>query len=114
MKNFILLIGLVLFVSNILIGLVATSYDTFNICLNSVVIFLTTALLVIVQTIDLRDAFRISMSLFVCALGAMEYCFGFFATERLTDNWYLIMIIIFMVFKSVLLLLAYYTTKSNK
>jgi hypothetical protein len=114
MKNIILIVGLIAFIANLLLGMVIHPYSGFNVFLNSCVIALNTLLIYVVSIITLKDAFKISLSLIYLCLGIVEYILGFFASSKLENNWYLIIIIVLATFEAVILAMTNGVTKINK
>lgn len=87
-------------ISNILIGLIVSSYETFNVCLTSVVIVATTLLLGWLSSSNLKDAFKISLTVLFSFLGFVEFVLGLVAPSQFEDNWYLVIIIVLIIIES--------------
>ena len=100
MKKGLLIFGIILLISNILIGLIVSSYETFNVCLTSVVIIATTLLLGWLSSSNLKDAFKISLTVLFSFLGLVEFVLGFVAPSQFENNWYLVVIIVLMIIES--------------
>lgn len=100
MKKGLYLFGAILLVANILIGLITTSYETFNWILSSVVIIATIVLLGWLSSSSLRDAFKISLSFLFSFLGLVEYILAIVAPSQFADNWYLIVIVGLIIIES--------------
>lgn len=100
MKKGLYVFGTILLIANILIGLIATSYETFNWILSSVVIIATIVLLGWLSSSSLKDAFKISLSFLFSFLGLVEYILAIVAPSQFADNWYLIVIIGLIVIES--------------
>jgi len=113
MKNITLIIGIILLIANILFGLIISSYQPFNMWLNSGVIVAVTALLFAVGRITLKDAFKISLTFLFGFLGFIEFVLGLFAPQKFADNWYLIVIILFVIFKAIVLITTNIVSKKN-
>ncbi|MDR1201821.1 MAG: hypothetical protein LBL58_09375 [Tannerellaceae bacterium] len=111
MKNIILIIGIILFVTNLLFGSILSIYLTFNIWLNCGVIAVTTTLLYTLTCITLKDGFRISLSILLGIMGFIEFVLGLFAPQRYIDNWYLIAIILIVVFEAIILTITHIISK---
>ena len=111
MKQLILIIGAIVLILNILLGAIISNYDLFNVCLNCVVIILNATLIYILNVIKLKDAFRISLSLFFSMAFLLEFVLGLFASSGFKDNWYLIVGIIILSFEIIIL---FVTNKSSK
>lgn len=100
MKKGLYVFGAILLIANVLIGLIATSYETFNWILSSVVIIATIVLLGWLSASSLKDAFKISLSFLFSFLGLVEYILAIVAPSQFADNWYLIVIIGLIVIES--------------
>ncbi len=100
MKKGLLIFGIILLISNILIGLIVSSYETFNVCLTSVVIVATTLLLGWLSSSNLKDAFKISLTVLFSFLGFVEFVLGLVAPSQFEDNWYLVIIIVLIIIES--------------
>ena len=100
MKKGLLIFGIILLISNILIGLIASSYETFNVCLTSVVIIATTLLLGWLSSSNLKDAFKISLTVLFSFLGLVEFVLGLIAPSQFENNWYLVVIIVLIIIES--------------
>ena len=99
MKKTILLLGGLTLIVNILLGLLLSKYDYFNMGVNCGVIALNSALLFCLWQFNLRDAFRISFSFLFSFLGITELILGCLMPQRLEDNGYLIAIIAILFIK---------------
>ena len=93
MKKAILILGGLTLIVNVLLGLLLSKYDYFNMGVNCGVIALNTALLFCLWQFNLRDAFRISFTVLFSVLGISELVLGCLMTQKLEDNGYLIAII---------------------
>ena len=91
-KTFLILGGLSLIV-NVLLGLLLSRYDSFNMGVNCGVIALNTALLFCLWQFNFRDVFRISLSLLFSLLVVVELVLGCLMPQELEDNGCLIAII---------------------
>lgn len=100
MKKGLLIFGIILLISNILIGLIVSSYETFNVCLTSVVIIATTLLLGWLSSSNLKDAFKISLTVLFSFLGLVEFVLGHIAPSQFENNWYLVVIIVLIIIES--------------
>ncbi len=93
MKKTILILGGLALIVNVLLGLLLSKYDYFNMGVNCGVIALNSALLFCLWQFNLRDAFRISFSFLFSVLSIAELVLGCLMTQKLEDNGYLIAII---------------------
>ncbi len=93
MKKTILILGGLALIVNVLLGLLLSKYDYFNMGVNCGVIALNSALLFCLWQFNLRDAFRISFIFLFSFLGIVELVLGCLMPQKLEDNGYLIAII---------------------
>lgn len=114
MKNIILLVGLIALVANILLGTVISAYSTFNIVLNSSVIVFNALFIYLINVVTLKDAFKISLSMFFSLFGIIEYVLGFFASQQFTNNWYLVLIILAIAIEAAVLVVIHIISKTIK
>lgn len=111
MKKGILFTGIAFLLANIVIGLIASSYNTFNICLSSAIIAVTTLLLWGVAASNIKDAFKIALTFFFAFLGLVEFVLAVLSPEQYNDNWYLIAIILLIITESVFVIFGSLTSK---
>lgn len=105
MKKMIFIIGGLALFFNVLLGLLLSHYDYFNMGVNSGIIALNTALLFCVYTFNLRDAFRISLGFLFVLLSIIEIVLGCLMPQKLQDNGCLITCIV-LLFIEITLLVA--------
>ncbi len=113
MKKIIILITTILLLLNIAFGLIIEAYQSTNMYLNCGVILLSGIVLYVVNTINLKDAFKYSLTTIFGFVGFVEYIIGFFAPSELTNNWFVILMIVILAIESIILLLTYYITNKN-
>lgn len=97
---------MILLVTNILFGAILSCYDGFNMAVSSMVIFLTALTLYIVNSIRLKDAFKVSLTLLFALSGAIEFLISVFMPSHFSDNWGMIVIITLLILQGFILLLA--------
>lgn len=114
MRNLTLIIGLLLLIINVMLGLILSSYSTFNMGLNSAVIAAHIGLLCAVSAIQLKDGFRYSLNCLFIGMGFVEFILGLFAPERFEDNGFLVFVLFMLLLEVVLLLGANYISKTVK
>lgn len=114
MKHLNLIIGGILLVLNVLIGLIVSSYSTFNVCLTSGVIVLSFALIGVLKHAKLRDAFRISLTFIFAFFMIVCLVLGVLSPETFKDNWYIIAIIIILAIEVIALLSASFVSQKVK
>lgn len=106
MKKITLIIGGILLLTNILTGLVITSYQSFNVFVTSIVIITTTFLVYLLKCLALKDAFYISLTTIFSIIGLTAFSLGIFTPQRFVNNWYLIVIFLLMAFEGITLLIV--------
>lgn len=111
MKNITLITGAILLVTNILIGMVLTAYQPFNVVITSIVVAATTALIYSLRCMTLKDAFYISLTGIFSFIGIIAFVLGLFAPQQFSNNWYLIVIFLLIAIEAILLLIANKTSK---
>lgn len=102
----IIIIGCCLLITNILLGVLLSKYAIFNICLNSVVIIITTALIALLDKMNLSPAFKISLSYIWGFIGILEYICVFFSKCTITDNWVIITNLILLLIQILILIVV--------
>ena len=112
MKKFIILSCMVLLIANLLFGAILSFYGEFNVAISSVVIVVTGLLLYLTDIIRLKDGYKISLMLIFAVGGLLEFVLSLIAPNRLTDNWWLILVIGLMAAEAILLIIT--NTVSNK
>ena len=106
MKKAFLLIGLLLLLTNIAVGAIVTSYNTFNICVSSMVIIATAVLIAGLSKSNIKDAFKISLTLLFILMGITQFVLAILSPEQYKDNWYLIAIIVLVIIEFVFVILS--------
>ena len=107
MKSLILSIGGILLAANIAILMLLTNCTDMVLIVSSSVV-LATILLIFVSTIlNIKDAFKIFLSLFFVFNGIVEYVLSFFVStgEALKNDGFLIAIILLVLFQLICLTL---------
>ena len=112
MKKMILIIGSLALVLNVLLGLLLSRYDYFNMGVNCGVIALNTALLLSLYWLNMRDAYRISFSFLFSFFALIEIILGCLMPQKLQDNGYLIATIVLLFIEISLIVLT--NIMSNK
>lgn len=113
MKTISIIIGSILLLLNVLLGLMLSSYSTFNCALNSGIIILSVIMLCVVSSLKLSDGFRVSFNCLFPVFTLIELICGFLAAERFNDNYYLIAIILLVLLQVVMLVSAGYLSTNN-
>ena len=106
MKKTILILGGMALIANVLLGLLLSKYDYFNMGVNCGVIALNSALLFCLWQFNLRDAFRISFTFLFSILGIAELALGCLTPQKYEDNGYLIVVIAILFVEMALLVIT--------
>jgi hypothetical protein len=93
MKNIFLLGGIIAILMNSLAGIVLTSYPTFNWMLADVNILFSTALIFVLYTRFLDNAFKTAFTFLFLISGLMRYVLSLFAHSELENNWIILLIV---------------------
>jgi|688.fasta_scaffold555060_2 hypothetical protein len=111
MRNVFIYIGLILILLNSLIGLISSSYSTFNWVTNDVILLLNTVLLSLVASSKQKDGFKISFSFLLTAIGLVQLILGTMMMNEFEDNYKLIFIICLFVVQLLFVLLGKVVSK---
>ncbi len=114
MKHLNFIFGGILVVFNVLIGIIVSSYSTFNLSLTSGVIVLSFALIEILKHSKLRDAFRVSLTVIFAFLMIVCLILGVLSPETFKDNGYIIAIIAILAVEVIILLTASFISQNVK
>lgn len=104
MKTIILSIGGILIAVNLLFGMLLSVYGSFNMWFNTIVIAATTIMLYLVQTLSLKDAFRISLTVLLPITGCIKLLLGLVSPEHVEDNWCVICCVVITICEVVMLM----------
>ena len=107
MKQFVIISGAILLTVNLLLGLILSSFDIFNVCVSSAVIVVTTGLLYLINAMRMKDGYKVSLFLLLSLFGMVEYGLSLFAPSQFTDNWWLIVIILLTAMEAILLFITH-------
>lgn len=114
MKALTLKIGLIVLISNIIFGILISKYTVLNICLNSVIIAITTAMIMFVNSTKIKDAFKFSLSFIFFFGGLVEFTCGLFYKSSIYDNWIIALCTIITILEMALLTTIVSISKNNK
>lgn len=114
MKALTLKIGLIVLISNIIFGILISKYAVFNICLNSVIIAITTAMIMFINSTKIKDAFKFSLSFIFVFGGLVEFTCGLFSKGSIYDNWIIALCTIITILEIALLATIVSISKNNK
>ena len=106
MKKMILIIGSLALVLNVLLGLLLSRYNYFNMGVNCGVIALNTALLLSLYWLNMREAFRISFSFLFSFLAVLEIILGCLMPQKLQANGCLIVTVVLLFIETTLMVIT--------
>ena len=106
MKKTILILGGLTLVFNVLLGLLLSKYSYFNMGVNCGVIILNTSLLYALYVLNMRNAFRISLSFLFAIFAIIEIILGCLMPQQLQDNGYLIALFVLLFLEITLIVVT--------
>ena len=112
MKRIIILSCTVLLIANLLCGAILSFYSGCSVAVSCAVIVVTGILLYLTDTINLKDGYKFSLMLLFTIAGALEFIFSLIAPNRITNNWWLILVIALMSAEVIMLIIT--NSVSNK
>ena len=111
MKQIIITLGAIFLLANLAFGLVLDSFDMFNVLLSCGTIVFTSAVLMSVELIKIKDGFKAPLYVINSFCGIVEYIIALIAKNDMSNNWFYVVLIIAIAFQLVLLLAANITSK---
>ena len=106
MKNIYIIIGAVVVLINSLIGLIFSSYQTFNWLTSDVVIIINALLLHFLSHSKISDGFKVSLTFIFPVLGLISFFFSLRLEDQLENNISLVGILILTAIQIILLIIA--------
>ena len=113
MKKVILFSSVALLFTNVLAGMLLSTFDTFNVVTTSLIILLTAGLLYTTTVIQLKDALRVSLSIIFALVGIVLYLLLLFAPHHIQDNWAIVVTILLIIIEIIMLYLAHWISKKT-
>lgn len=110
MRKLLLTSGGIVLTANLLAGFLLSAYNAMNMWINSGIIIITTILLLVIASSNLRDGFKISLSMLFSVIGFIAFVLCLFANPQIKDNWVIVVLIILL---SVEVLITATTYKVN-
>lgn len=111
MKQVIITLGIIFLLANLALGLVLDSFNIFNLIISSCVIVFTTAILLSVEFIKMKDGFKIPLHVTNSICGVIEYIIALVAKNDMSNNWFYVLLIIIVAFQLVLITATNITSK---
>lgn len=107
-------IGSFLFLLNILLCMLLSSYSPFHAAYTGTIIAITVGLISLLHRIQIPVAFNISLSYSFITLGFIEFVISLFSSETIQDNWIVVLSLVLLVAKLALITLIYNINKITK
>ena len=104
MKSYVLTIGTVFLILNILIGLICSSLSWVNISASSVAILLNTTLAYYMFGDNVKTSFKVSLMFIIPIITIIEYLISLFMPNKLENNYALIIILILLFLELIIYL----------
>ncbi|MGM9686117.1 MAG: hypothetical protein ACI3YF_00155 [Prevotella sp.] len=114
MKKIIIMSCMVLLIVNLLFGTILSFYSFYNVTLSCAVIVVTGILLYLTDIIQLKDGYKVSLMLLFAITGVLEFVISLIAPNRITDNWWLILLIALMAIEVITLIITNTVSKKIK
>lgn len=96
MRKLLLTSGCIVLTANLLVGLLLSAYNAMNMWINSGIIIVTMILLLVIASSNLRDGFKISLSVLFSVIGFVAFVLCLFAKPQIKDNWVITVLIILL------------------
>lgn len=100
-----LIILLLLLVVNVLAGLIFKGYEWANVGYSSIVLIVNTLFIFMLQTVNLKDAFKITLSFLLPVIGIIEFVLAVLAPAEFAENVHLMGVIGLVVFQILVFLI---------
>lgn len=113
MKKAIIITSAILLALNLIVGLVLSSYDWFNVAVSSGVIILTVFLCLLADRATIKDGFKVSLLVLFSIIGLIQYVLAVFMPSAFTDNLIFIAIIVLFGIEAILLTCANIVSKKS-
>ena len=111
MKQIVITLGAIFLLANLAFGLLLDSFDVFNVLMSSGTIVFTTAVLMFVELIKMKDGFKVPLYVINSFCGIVEYIIALIADNDMSNNWFYVLLIIIVAFQLVLLTATNITSK---
>lgn len=113
MRKITFAIGGTLFLTNLIIGLLVTAYAPFNLGFTSTVIVVTTYLLYLTESLNLKDGFVIGLYSLYLFLGFVELILGIVSKDSIQDNFCVVVAIILLALQIISLVACKVVSDKN-
>ena len=96
-----------LFVVNLIIGLLTTSYHPFNLIATSVIILATGGLNYITAALPLKDAYKVAHFFLFSFFGVIMFLLLLFSKHQIQDNWCVVVSLVILMLEAIALYITY-------
>lgn len=114
MKTITIITGVFVLAINAMLGVIVSAYPQFNLHLNNTIIVTHTLLLLAVLMVNLKDAFRISLSLLFSTICIVLLVCGFYVIPQFENNIPLIAMFATVFFEITTLIVTNYISNKIK
>lgn len=114
MKNIYIIIGAIAVLINSSIGLIFTSYQTFNWLTSDVIIIINAVLLHFLSHSKISDGFKVALTFIFPILGLISFLFSLRLEDKLENNISLAGILILLSLQIILLIITNSFKTNNK
>ena len=114
MKQTVITLGAIFLLANLAFGLVLDSFSMFNLLMSSGTIVFTTATLISIELIKMKDGFKAPLYVINSFCGIAEYIIVLIAKNDMSNNWFYVLLILIVAFQLVLLTATNVTSKKIK
>lgn len=112
MKYSYILIALFIILANLLVGFVYPAYLWWHFVASSCVIVIGTIMIGVVDAMDLKDGFKVSLFSLIPFFTIIEFVLAVLSSTKLEGNW-LLLVILFMLLMQIILIICCYVVSLN-
>lgn len=115
MNKVVVLTGSILIGLNIIIGLLLSSYQNFNLMLTTLVLLYAMGAIILCNKVISNKVFVISLTCLFSAIGVIKFIAGLLSPDKIMDNWGVVTIIVLSVLETIIFVAVKYisTTIQN-
>ena len=108
-----LIVFCLLLIVNVLAGFMFNGYEWTNVCYSSIVLIVNLVFIILLQTVNLKDAFKIALSVFLPITGIIEFVLALLAPNEFAENGYLMGLIGLIAFQILTFLIINVVSKKS-
>lgn len=113
MKKVILIVGALVITFNTLIGLIVSSYATFNIIATNISLLISIAIIFYLAYSNMSNGFKIGLSIFFFITGLVRFFIMLFANPVFENNYLIIIVFGFIIFEVICTVFASFADKGK-